>query len=188
MHRGLTNTAQVPACTRFHGPGAQVVGYGQLVAKWVSEDSHAMSAQLIPGRTAAIFVVSLLASIACSTSDSDDPQDSAADAQVVSADGPLGSADAMPGAADANIGPDADTANLCAEPGAVGNSAGVGKYCQTNADCGGQSASLCTIVQQPDAPPFCTKVCFGVGDECGENASCEGDGTLKGCTPTCVLD
>ena len=148
-----------------------------------------MFTQVIFGRMAAILAVSLLTSIACSSDDDDDPQGgTAADAQVGGADGPLGSADATPGAADANLGPDADTANLCAEPGAVGNSDGVGKYCQSSDDCTGQSAGICTISQQPDAPPFCTKVCFGFGDECGDNATCEGDGTLKGCTPACITD
>ena len=93
-----------------------------------------------------------------------------------------GAADAAPGQADASTG------DLCAEPGAVGNSMGVGKYCQSDADCSGQAAGLCTVVQQSDAPPFCTKVCFGAGDECGPDASCEGDGLLRGCAPKCLLD
>jgi hypothetical protein len=96
-------------------------------------------------------------------------------------DGAAAASDAAPGAADADV--------LCAEPGAVGNSLGVGKYCQSQADCAGQEASFCTVVTSPDAPPFCTKICFGTDpDECGEDASCEGDGgPLKGCTPACLL-
>jgi len=83
-------------------------------------------------------------------------------------------------------GPDAGTPDLafksnCGHPGDVGNSIGVGKFCQHQSDC--PTKTLCTQLGDPDNF-FCTKVCSnsdGGTGECGENAHCACDSTGRGC-------
>ncbi len=129
-----------------------------------------------------LLAAALLVGSSCS-SDSSDPGDENNPRADASTEVPA--ADAAP---NNNNSPDAmpaDNGALCAEPGSLGNSEGVGLYCTTNAMCTG-AASLCTVVQQADAPPFCTKVCFS-DDTCGEDATCETNGgAIGGCTPTCL--
>lgn len=71
-------------------------------------------------------------------------------------------------------------------PGTMGNSKGVGKYCESIADCSGQEASICAVLGDPTAH-FCTKVCdaaMPADVQCGETASCSCNGGGPcGCTP-----
>lgn len=80
--------------------------------------------------------------------------------------------------------------SCCGKPGDVGNSKGVGKYCNdpTGVQCRGNVANVCSVIG--DAPTrkttFCTVQCDpAVQGFCGENASCTYDSVNKayGCTP-----
>jgi hypothetical protein len=76
--------------------------------------------------------------------------------------------------------------SFCGFPGDVGNSKGVGKFCNTIGDCSGQEANLCATLGDPMAH-FCTAICdpaMPVADECGEDTTCECSGSNCGCTPT----
>lgn len=78
----------------------------------------------------------------------------------------------------------------CGKPGDVGNSLGVGKFCEKLTDCSDNpKATLCAKLGDPDNY-FCTFVCNGGdagADECGENARCACDpgsmGRGCGCFP-----
>jgi hypothetical protein len=99
-------------------------------------------------------------------------------------DAPAEAADATPTDAPS------DAASACGNPGDVGNSLGVGKYCTKARDCVGLAALLCATAGNPDNH-FCTKSCspqHDSGTECGEGATCTCDPrgcgcTLNGCTP-----
>ena len=133
-----------------------------------------------------------------SASDSNDPPDPGPDPQGPGDPGPGMDDDddssEQPGTPDAAFtgGPSPDAAvagPLCAEPGATGNSKGVGEYCTAGGgECDdNDGATYCTIDYQDGAPPFCTMVCFG-DSTCAEGASCESDGgSLSGCTPSCLV-
>lgn len=77
-----------------------------------------------------------------------------------------------------------DLASACGHPGDVGNSLGVGKYCSKLSDCAGNGqATLCTILGSNDTF-FCTFACSDAAStECGEDASCQCQGTQCGCFP-----
>jgi hypothetical protein len=66
--------------------------------------------------------------------------------------------------------------SVCGHPGDTGNSLGVGKYCQTSADCAGKMASACSTIMPPPQGPafFCTMLCDinSTTNMCGENATC----------------
>lgn len=85
---------------------------------------------------------------------------------------------------------DAGTEYQCGVgPGTMGNSKGVGKYCDTLADCSGQEASICAVLGDPTAH-FCTKVCDAMmpaDTQCGENAGCSCNGGPCGCVPAACL-
>ena len=80
---------------------------------------------------------------------------------------------------------------LCAAPGAVGNSQGVGEYCTPGGgECDdNEGATYCTVDYEEGAPAFCTTPCFG-DDDCGEGATCESQEgqPLDGCVPACVTE
>ena len=74
----------------------------------------------------------------------------------------------------------------CGHPGDVGNSFGVGKFCEHQSDCAGTShPTLCTQLGDPNNY-FCTIMCSGPdagASECGEAASCACSGGQCGCFP-----
>lgn len=77
--------------------------------------------------------------------------------------------------------------SVCGHPGDVGNSLGVGKFCQKITDCSSNTkATLCTTLGS-DVSFFCTLPC-APGDAgamtCGENARCACEGGQCGCFPT----
>ena len=80
-----------------------------------------------------------------------------------------------------------DLASLCGHPGDTGNSLGVGKYCTKLSDCSSNTkATLCSILGSSNTF-FCTFACSGnadLGSECGENATCQGQGGQCGCYPS----
>jgi len=74
--------------------------------------------------------------------------------------------------------------SICGHPGDQGNSVGVGKFCQSSADCSDNTkATLCAIIGD-DRSFFCTFVCHqdGPPDQCGEDAECACQGPC-GCFP-----
>lgn len=119
----------------------------------------------------------------CTGADAALPADSGFDAERPNVDS------AEPTTPDAVPAATVDAAPACAEPGAPGNAKGVGKYCtKGGGECQGNgSATMCTVDFDDSAPPFCTMFCLGDGD-CGDLATCEGEGFQMGCTPTCVTD
>jgi hypothetical protein len=87
----------------------------------------------------------------------------------------------------------------CGQPGDVGNSLGVGKYCQHPGDCSGTKAILCSTLGGPSTS-FCTFLCTptpdggveagadageaGAPTDCGEGATCLCESTEAcGCVP-----
>ena len=78
--------------------------------------------------------------------------------------------------------------SLCGKPGDQGNSLGVGKYCTGLNDCIGLTASLCSILFQPNTY-FCTFQCNADGGaaQCGDNATCYCQVAGCGCTPTACV-
>jgi hypothetical protein len=76
--------------------------------------------------------------------------------------------------------------SICGHPGDVGNSLGVGKYCQnTVPDCSSNTkANICATAGEPHSF-FCTFACHGDGGatECGDNAICSCAGSQCGCLP-----
>jgi hypothetical protein len=105
-----------------------------------------------------------------------------------------GSADG--GAADATE----DVYSLCGHPGDMGNSLGVGKFCDHVTDCTDTpSAHLCSTLGD-STRHFCLMTCTPAdagGDaadaapppanQCGENATCECGSGGCGCTPNTCL-
>src|SRR5262245_27279505 len=73
--------------------------------------------------------------------------------------------------------PDLAVYSLCGHPGDVGNSLGVGRFCNKFSDCAVNSqAIVCAVVGVPNEH-FCTFMCHpaasdGGSSECGENAMC----------------
>ena len=101
------------------------------------------------------------------------------------------------GAADASP----DVASKCGHPGDVGNTFGVGTFCQNFHDCAGNSqAHLCSVIGDMTTH-FCTMTCTpaDAGTEagtdaadqptmnCGANATCACGGAGCGCTPNTCL-
>jgi hypothetical protein len=80
--------------------------------------------------------------------------------------------------------------STCGMPGDTGNDVGVGKFCESLADCSGNmSATLCSSFGDPTTH-FCTKTCASTGSagQCGSNASCECNASNQcGCTPNSCL-
>jgi hypothetical protein len=74
----------------------------------------------------------------------------------------------------------------CGKPGDPGNALGVGKYCDTLADCSGNTlATLCATIGLPTAH-FCTMQCDpNTVGACGDMANCLCQGVGRcGCIPT----
>ena len=71
----------------------------------------------------------------------------------------------------------------CGQPGDVGNSLGVGKYCSKGGNqCSGNGqATICTV-DYSSGPGFCTKQC-SVDADCGANAHCVTESLGSGCEP-----
>src|SRR5579863_7676364 len=70
-----------------------------------------------------------------------------------------------------------DAGSACGHPGDMGNSLGVGKYCQYRSDCPG--ALLCSSLNNSPTNPlntyFCTLVCDPCSSpptDCGAGATC----------------
>src|SRR3954469_8515102 len=106
---------------------------------------------------------------------------------------PTGTVDMRTAAA----GPDMRLLSRCGQPGEVGNSLGVGKFCTNQGpDCGGNGkATLCSALfngQTPSADDtyFCSFQCSATDppDTCGENATCLCNSSNQcACIPTrCV--
>lgn len=72
--------------------------------------------------------------------------------------------------------------SCCGVPGNPGNELGVGKYCDTLADCAGLKANLCATVGNPNAH-FCTRACTPGQPDCGSGATCQCVGMQCGCIP-----
>jgi hypothetical protein len=99
-------------------------------------------------------------------------------------------------AADTGGGPtDVQVDSFCGHPGDMGNSIGVGKFCLSSNDCTGSQAHLCSNLGGPGTN-FCTTTCMPPppdggaadgGNPCAENATCECQGGLCGCTPNSCL-
>ncbi len=84
-----------------------------------------------------------------------------------------------------DTGVDAVSLSECGHPGDKGNELGVGKFCQTVADCSSNSkATLCTTIAD-NVNFFCTASCSagGAADQCGTAASCACQGGQCGCHP-----
>lgn len=81
-------------------------------------------------------------------------------------------------------------ASTCGHPGDTGNDMGVGKFCQTQADCSQTAAAgLCSIIGD-STTHFCTHTCTSTGsaDQCGSDATCECNSSNQcGCTPNACL-
>lgn len=76
-----------------------------------------------------------------------------------------------------------DAAASCGQPGYMGNSIGVGKYCTTLNDCP-STAPFCATLGSADAH-FCTTMCTSTTDTaCGDNAACECPTGGCGCHPS----
>jgi hypothetical protein len=116
--------------------------------------------------------------------DHDDTAPDAATSEPVADASPM-TTDAAASAPDA--APDTPGEPLCAEPGAEGNSKGVGRYCTPGGgECQGTDAPFCTVDFESDADPFCTTFCIS-DSSCGEDASCQSQGGQSGCVPDCIL-
>lgn len=80
--------------------------------------------------------------------------------------------------------------STCGNPGDVGNEMGVGKYCETLADCSGNGPStLCSSFGDPTTH-FCTHTCSSTGSagQCGSATTCECNASNQcGCTPNSCL-
>jgi hypothetical protein len=82
--------------------------------------------------------------------------------------------------------------SACGQPCDPGNSLGIGKFCNTIHDCEGtQVPTLCATLGVPDEH-FCTAMCSppDAGPDaafmtsCGENATCQCQGSQCGCYPS----
>jgi hypothetical protein len=87
------------------------------------------------------------------------------------------------------VTPDLSVSRHCGNPGDTGNNLGVGKYCQSQADCAGLTANFCPVQFNPNAT-FCTIIfCTpdpdgGATAECGDQgARCRCQGTNCACAP-----
>ncbi len=84
-----------------------------------------------------------------------------------------------------DTGVDAVSLSECGHPGDRGNELGVGKFCQTTADCASNTkATLCTTIAD-NVNFFCTASCrsTGAADQCGTGASCACQNGQCGCHP-----
>ncbi len=73
----------------------------------------------------------------------------------------------------------------CNDPGNMGNSVGVGKYCNDSSMCGGGAPSCATLGDPTEH--FCTTTCTMGSTACGQGASCQCQGGQCGCVPdVCV--
>ncbi|MSP62699.1 MAG: hypothetical protein EXR72_20695 [Myxococcales bacterium] len=89
-------------------------------------------------------------------------------------------------AVDAGLPPlDLALPSLCGHPGDVGNSIGVGKYCEEFSDCNGNDKAIfCVRIYDPRRL-FCSLACEADGGAgvCGDHASCQCNATGCGCSP-----
>lgn len=76
----------------------------------------------------------------------------------------------------------------CAQPGDVGNDQGVGTFCTARGNqCAGHAANLCLAALAPTQGQwFCTHLCT-TSDQCGANATCDGDSRGRVCIPNRCL-
>jgi hypothetical protein len=68
--------------------------------------------------------------------------------------------------------------STCGQPGDTGNAKGIGKFCQTQADCSSTSGTICTHPFHPETY-YCTLPCQTPGPD---PTTC-GDGTVCACDP-----
>jgi hypothetical protein len=94
------------------------------------------------------------------------------------------------------ISTDMSFKSACGQPGDEGNAQGVGKFCITDDDCAGKSASICSTINNTDMVPreqwtyFCVKpLCAttwseeDIRDYCGEGAVCLKNELGTACAP-----
>ncbi|HEX3344948.1 MAG TPA: hypothetical protein VHS09_10265 [Polyangiaceae bacterium] len=81
--------------------------------------------------------------------------------------------------------------SACGQPCDPGNSLGIGKFCNNIHDCeGSQIPTLCATLGDP-SEHFCTAMCSpedagpdaAFPKDCGENATCQCQGSQCGCFP-----
>jgi hypothetical protein len=97
------------------------------------------------------------------------------------------------GAADAGGDECGKVDSACGQPCEPGNNLGIGRFCNTLHDCDGtQIPTLCATLGAPDEH-FCTAACSppdagdaggGLPTDCGQNATCQCQGSQCGCFPT----
>jgi hypothetical protein len=82
--------------------------------------------------------------------------------------------------------------SACGQPCDPGNSLGIGRFCNNIHDCAGsQIPTLCATLGDP-SEHFCTAMCSPPDagpdasfiKDCGENATCQCQGSQCGCFPT----
>jgi len=82
--------------------------------------------------------------------------------------------------------------SACGQPCDPGNNLGIGKFCNNIHDCmGSQIPTLCATLGDPNEH-FCTAMCSppdasddaGFPKDCGENATCQCQGSQCGCFPS----
>ena len=76
----------------------------------------------------------------------------------------------------------------CGFPGDEGNELGIGKFCDSQADCVEVNLPFCSSFGDPNTH-FCTKLCDeGSTDQCGTDTECTcNSGGQCGCTPSVCL-
>ena len=93
---------------------------------------------------------------------------------------------------DMAMGKDMAAVICCGKPGEKGNAIGVGKYCESLAECiDNPRAKLCATLGGDDRYRFCTFVCdpkADGGNICGDNASCQCDNGQCACTPSFCIN
>lgn len=73
--------------------------------------------------------------------------------------------------------------SCCGVPGNPGNELGVGKFCNSAAECRNQPANLCAATFSPNLH-FCTRPCMMGGGGCGSGAMCQCAGSGQcACVP-----
>lgn len=75
----------------------------------------------------------------------------------------------------------------CAAPTDLGNSLGVGKYCETNADCRGNGRATFCLAPFDSASNFCSFIGCMTDADCGEDTTCVVQTSGSACVPNMCL-
>lgn len=75
----------------------------------------------------------------------------------------------------------------CGNPGDAGNELGVGRYCDTTADCAGLPASVCAFAYDGSLPHVCIVAPCDGATNCGASATCTCNALGCGCLPDACL-